>query len=206
VTVTHVEPDQCQHGCCDGEWCGDKAECESQSFVGLVVGVIFCCCCYGGIGFGVFMCIKMQKNQQAAASQSYGQPQPYGTAYAQPQAPGAGQIQCPQCGMVLMPPPGAPVFQCTCGMQLQNPSVAPGVAQATIVGGTPVQPAVAQATIVQPVAPAVAQATIVQPQAAQATVVQPTEAKKKDDDEESNPNMEYDADYDKNKDKAKEKK
>ena len=41
-----------------------------------------------------------------------------GARPAQQQLP-LGCVQCPRCGSVLRPPPGAPVFGCPCGARLR---------------------------------------------------------------------------------------
>ena len=76
--------------CCVNNACGSKDECESTDTVSGIMGMLFCCCCYGGIGFGLYLC-----GRHAA---QHNQPQPQ-MGVAQPQMVVQGTV------------PGQPIAQ-----------------------------------------------------------------------------------------------
>merc|ERR1711871_130513 len=104
--------------CCLNDRCGKKDDCEQASIIGTIFSVLFCFCCYGGIGVGIFFCMRAGQPppnmhnggvvvQQIGpggypGQQQYGQQQ-----YGQPQSGFPGAVQ----GMADLhtmhaPPPG----------------------------------------------------------------------------------------------------
>lgn len=58
---------------------------------------------------------RVQQQYQQPAQQQVNHQQPASTT----------RVRCPQCSTVLIPPPGAAVFRCTCGLTLRAPNPAP---------------------------------------------------------------------------------
>merc|ERR1711939_436429 len=52
--------------CCVDYRCGSTSDCE-VSVVGTIFGVLFCCCCYGGIGVAVYFCLRAGQPHPAMA-------------------------------------------------------------------------------------------------------------------------------------------
>ena len=96
---------------------------------GLVAAIALCTLCMGCsfcavCGPSIMFCNAKSNGQRrvrAAARTVNVAPWSDGVAMTS-MTPGNGHMRCPQCSMVLAPPPNAPTFACSCGQVLNAPA------------------------------------------------------------------------------------